>query len=94
MGREKLSKFEKNKSKDFEMTVCRDVAPCSPVEVYQSFRRDCCLIGLMMEAASTSETSVNFYQNTRCNIPEDNLLQIPGLTTNSLTYLSSRTILV
>jgi hypothetical protein len=31
-------------------------------------------ITLMMEAASTSETSVNFYQNTRrCN-PEDSHL--------------------
>jgi hypothetical protein len=29
------------------------------------------LIALMMEAASTSETSVNFYQTTRLNIPED-----------------------
>jgi hypothetical protein len=29
------------------------------------------LIALMMEAASTSETSVNFYQTTRRNIPED-----------------------
>jgi hypothetical protein len=27
---------------------------------------------LMMEAASTSETSVNFYQTTQCNNPEDN----------------------
>jgi hypothetical protein len=25
----------------------------------------------MVEAVSTSETSVNFYQTTRCNIPED-----------------------
>jgi hypothetical protein len=29
------------------------------------------LIALMMEAARTSETSVNFYQTTRCNIRED-----------------------
>jgi hypothetical protein len=29
------------------------------------------LIALMMEAASTSETSVNFYQTTRRNNPED-----------------------
>jgi hypothetical protein len=29
----------------------------------------------MMEAASTSETSVNFYQTTRRNIPEDSHLQ-------------------
>jgi hypothetical protein len=33
------------------------------------------LIALMMEAESTSETSVNFYQTTRRNIPEDNHLQ-------------------
>jgi hypothetical protein len=30
---------------------------------------ECCV--LMMEAASTSETSVNFYQTTQRNIPED-----------------------
>jgi hypothetical protein len=29
------------------------------------------LIALMTQAASTSETSVNFYQTTRRNIPED-----------------------
>jgi hypothetical protein len=29
----------------------------------------------MMEAASTSETSVNFCQNTRRNIPEDSHLR-------------------
>jgi hypothetical protein len=29
----------------------------------------------MMEAANTSETSVNFYQTTRCNIPADSHLQ-------------------
>jgi hypothetical protein len=27
-----------------------------------------------MEAASTSKTLVNFYQTTRCNIPEDSHL--------------------
>jgi hypothetical protein len=32
------------------------------------------LIALMMEAASTSETSANFYQTTRRNIPEDSYL--------------------
>jgi hypothetical protein len=31
-------------------------------------------IALMMEAAITSETSVNFYQTTRRNIPDDNHL--------------------
>jgi hypothetical protein len=34
-------------------------------------RRD----GLMMEAQSTSETSVNFYQTTRRNNPEDSHLR-------------------
>jgi hypothetical protein len=33
------------------------------------------LIALMMEAASTSETSVNFYKTIRRNNPEDNHLQ-------------------
>jgi hypothetical protein len=32
------------------------------------------LIALMMEAASTSEMSVNFYQTTRRNNPEDSHL--------------------
>jgi hypothetical protein len=32
------------------------------------------LIALMMEAASTSETSVKFYQTARCNIPKDSHL--------------------
>jgi hypothetical protein len=29
------------------------------------------VIALMMEAASSSETSVNFYRTTRCYNPED-----------------------
>jgi hypothetical protein len=32
------------------------------------------IIDLMTEAASTSETSVNFYQTTLRNIPEDSHL--------------------
>jgi hypothetical protein len=47
-----------------KMAVFWEVAPCSLVEVY-----------LMMEAASTSETSVNFYQATRRNIAEDSHVQ-------------------
>jgi hypothetical protein len=37
---------------------------------------DDCLLGcaLMMEAASTSETSVNFYQTTQRNNPKDSHL--------------------
>jgi hypothetical protein len=33
------------------------------------------IIALMMEAASTFKTSVNVYQTTRGNIPEDNNIQ-------------------
>jgi hypothetical protein len=46
------------------MAVFWDVAPCSLV-VYGRFR------ALKMEAVSTSETSVKFYQTTRRNIPEE-----------------------
>jgi hypothetical protein len=33
------------------------------------------MITLMMEAASTYETSINFYQTTRRNNPEDSHIQ-------------------
>jgi hypothetical protein len=46
-----------------KMTDCWDIAPNSLIET------DCPGDALMMEAVSTSETSVNFYQTTWCNIP-------------------------
>jgi hypothetical protein len=52
-----------------KMAVFWDITPRSLVEVYQQ-----AIISLMMEAASTSEKSVNFYQPTRRNIPEDSHL--------------------
>jgi hypothetical protein len=60
------------------MAVFWVVAPCSVVELYQRFRGPCCLHhqgdALMMEAARTSETSVNFYQTTRRYNPKDSHL--------------------
>jgi hypothetical protein len=65
-------------TKSFRIPICETnlkmklavfwvVVPCSLVDVYRP-------IALMMEAASTSETSVNFYQTTRCYNPEDSHL--------------------
>jgi hypothetical protein len=49
-----------------KISVFWAVAPCCLVAVYRRFRGTCCLlIALMIEVASTSETSVNFYQTTR-----------------------------
>jgi hypothetical protein len=48
-----------------KMTFFWVVTPCKPRGL---------LIALMMEAASTSETSVNFYQTARHNNPEDSHL--------------------
>jgi hypothetical protein len=48
------------------------VAPCSLVEVYHRF-------ALMMDAARTSETTVNFYQTTRRYNPEDSHLRTSNL---------------
>jgi hypothetical protein len=55
-----------------KMTVFWVVAPCSLVEVYGRFRGASIIkaIVLMMDAARTSVTSVNFYQTTRRNNPE------------------------
>jgi hypothetical protein len=53
-----------------KMAVSWDVAPCGLVDTDQRFR------GLLMmtDAVSSSETSVNIYQTTRCDIPEDSHL--------------------
>jgi hypothetical protein len=57
-------------------TVFWDVAPCSLenfTEVSDVLAASI-IIARMMEAASTSEMSVNFYQTTRRNSPEDSHL--------------------
>jgi hypothetical protein len=43
------------------------------------------IIALIMEAASTSETSVNFFQTARCNTPEDIHLQVYSSVHKPLT---------
>jgi hypothetical protein len=56
-----------------KMSVSWVVVPYSQVEVYQRFRDACCLHHQgdgMMAAASTSVTSINFYQITRRNDSE------------------------
>jgi hypothetical protein len=53
-----------------KMAVFWDVASCS-VEISRRFWGAYCLPVLMTEAISTSVTSVNFYDTTRHNIPED-----------------------
>jgi hypothetical protein len=56
------------------MVVFWDVAPCSLAETDRHFRGAYYLIALMMEAVSTSEMLVSFYQTTWRNIPEDSHL--------------------
>jgi hypothetical protein len=60
------------------MAVFRVVSPCSLVEIYIIHHASiirAMIIALMMEAARTSETLVNFYQTTRRYSPEDSHLQ-------------------
>jgi hypothetical protein len=48
------------------------------------------VFALMMEAASTSETSVSFYETTRRNIPEDSHLHTrnrESLKSHTSTFL-------
>jgi hypothetical protein len=65
-------RFEVLTAASIKMTVFWVAAPCSLVEFYRRYRG--AIIALMMEAASTSETLVNFYQTTRRK-PEDSHLQ-------------------
>jgi hypothetical protein len=80
-----------------KMAVFWVVATCSLVEVYRRFRGTCSfhhqamifarglLIALMTGAKSTSETSVNVYQTTRRNNPEDSHLHTRRLKNLNLT---------
>jgi hypothetical protein len=68
-------------SASMKMTVFWDVAPRSLVEIYWHFRGTYCPHHQGDEAVSTSEISVNFYQTTRLNIPEDSHLHFTLRTT-------------
>jgi hypothetical protein len=57
------------------MTVFWDIVPWSQVQVYRR-SEVLAMIALMMEAASTSKTLVNFCQTTSRNISEDTRLHI------------------
>jgi hypothetical protein len=59
-----LLRFQVLTAASMKMTVFWDVAPCSLVEIS----------GPDDGAASTSKTSVNFYQTTQRNNPEDSHL--------------------
>jgi hypothetical protein len=61
------------------MAVFWDVAPCIMADIHRSSEDLTAIIRalthlLMMKAVNSSETLVNFYQTTRCNIPEDSHL--------------------
>jgi hypothetical protein len=64
------------------MAVFWDVTPCSLVEMtdVSEVLTFSIIIALLMEAVSTSETSVTFYHSTRCNISEDSYLHSLQLT--------------
>jgi hypothetical protein len=58
-----------------KMAVFWVVGLCNLVEVYRRFRGACCLHHQGDEAASTSATSVDLYQTTWRNNPEDSRLR-------------------
>jgi hypothetical protein len=61
-----------------KMAVFCAAAPCSLLEVndVSEVLAASIIIALMTEAANTSQMSVNFYQTTRRNNPEDSHLQL------------------
>jgi hypothetical protein len=76
-------RFQVLTTANMKITVFWDAVPCSLVKIYRRFRGACCLhhqapIALMMEAASTSETSFNVSTKRR-SIPEDSHLRYGDL---------------
>jgi hypothetical protein len=72
-----LVRFQVLMTASMNMAVFWVVALCNLVDVYRRFRGACLhhqgndVTALIMEAASTFETSVNFYQTTRRKDPKD-----------------------
>jgi hypothetical protein len=68
-----LVRFQVLTAASMRMTVFWDVAQGSLIDVLEVLAASisASIIALMMMAASTFETSVNFYQTTQRNIPED-----------------------
>jgi hypothetical protein len=58
-----------------KMAAFWDVKPCSLVDI-TDISEVLTAITLMMEAVSSSETSVSIYHTTQCNIPEDSHIKI------------------
>jgi hypothetical protein len=79
-----------------KITVFSDVTPYSVVDLYQSFEGTCYLHiqGAWVEAARSSEPSVNIYQTTRRHIVEDGNLHFlsfpPTPRTRTFLLLSVR----
>jgi hypothetical protein len=72
-----------------KMTIFWDVAPYSLVEIYRRFRGaycihdQCIVISLIIEAASTCETLVNFYHATQRDMPKtDTFIPVAVRTSN------------
>jgi hypothetical protein len=57
--------------------MLRSVVSYKLTDVSELLRTTASIIALMMEAVSTSETSVNFYETKRRNIPEDIFIPPP-----------------
>jgi hypothetical protein len=77
------------------MTVFWDVATCNLVGVYSCSNGSCIIRAITYrpdDGGGTPETSVNVYQTTRRNIPEDSHLQLKVLITVNLASVAARLI--
>jgi hypothetical protein len=78
-----MVRFQVLTATSMKTAVFWDVAPCSLVDIDDvsevlavSIIRVMSLVALVIETVSTSETSVNIYQASRRNVPEDNHLRV------------------